>query len=565
MKVNLKIFRTFLFVAVGVSSFTACKKYDNPPPVFEDIKDFNGTQRKVIVISIDGLSGEELQKAVPTNLATLQKNSKYSFNTLPTTSNAAGWVSMLTGTGFSKHQTSADNFERTEHGDDEEHGEIVNFRNVLDYVTQYKSVSTAMVTTWDELRNYVRNADYAPDVNSDLAVKDSTISLLSKVNSLGTIMVNLRDVQKAGEDGGYTINNAKFKSAIVKSDEYIGNIVEAIKARKNYTEEDWLVIVTTNHGGSNTDAKSGFTIVSQPNLKEYELKKSGFNPVLFQGATARAQVGNDNNLYDGGETKDFTVQMDVKLNVNTSYPGFLSKGSDLLGQSMTGWLWLQSGTSWGTVIGGTRNGGKGKTQISGGSNLTLGTWHTLTMVVKTTGSPATARTVTTYTDGVMNNSGDILATKNLSAIDALRVGYKNVDGGGTNLNMHAANLAYYNAALDATTIKNAIGLKDITKHPNYSNLIGFWPMDEGSEGTYFNKASGGYNMSLSGDYKWNYLEDFYAPGTNPEPITAKISIPTATSDIAALCLYWMNIEILADFNYDGKPYLNNFELEFLKD
>jgi len=72
-------------------------------------------------------------------------------------------------------------------------------------------------------------------------------------------------------------------------------------------------------------------------------------------------------------------------------------------------------------------------------------------------------------------------------------------------------------------------------------------------------------MSLSGDYKWNYLEDFYAPGTNPEPITAKISIPTATSDIAALCLYWMNIEILADFNYDGKPYLNNFELEFLKD
>ncbi|MCS3555090.1 MULTISPECIES: alkaline phosphatase family protein [unclassified Sphingobacterium] len=565
MKVNLKIFRTFLFVAVGVSSFTACKKYDNPPPVFEDIKDFNGTQRKVIVISIDGLSGEELQKAVPTNLAALQKNSKYSFNTLPTTSNAAGWVSMLTGTGFSKHQTSADNFERTEHGDDEEHGEIVNFRNVLDYVTQYKSVSTAMVTTWDELRNYVRNADYAPDVNSDLAVKDSTISLLSKVNSLGTIMVNLRDVQKAGEDGGYTMNNAKFKSAIVKSDEYIGNIVEAIKARKNYTKEDWLVIVTTNHGGSNTDAKSGFTIVSQPNLKEYELKKSGFNPALLTGTSARAIVPNDNGLYDGGETKDFTVQMDVKFKVHQYWPGFLSKGSDLRGSNMTGWLWFQENNKWAVVFGGTQNGGSGKTQIVGGDNAGDGDWHTLTMVVKTTGSPATARTVTLYTDGVLSNSGSILANKSLKVEDALRVGHKYVDDTGNDLSLYTANLAYYNVALDATTIKNAINLKDITKHPNYGNLIGFWPMDEGSEGTYFNKANGGYNMSLSGNYKWTYLEDDYAPGTEAVPITAKISIPTATSDIAALCLYWMNIEILADFNYDGKPYLNNFELEFLKD
>ncbi|MFD2906664.1 alkaline phosphatase family protein [Sphingobacterium anhuiense] len=554
-----------LGIVLNIGVMSSCKKYDNPPPVFEDIKDFNGLQRKIIVISIDGLAGEELQKAIPTNLATLQKHSKYSYNTLATSSNAAGWVSMLTGTGFSKHKVSADNFERTDEGHDEDHTDPVNFRNVLDYVTQYKSVTTAMVTTWEELRDYTRNADYAPKVNSDLAVKDSTVSLLSRVNSLGTIIVNLRDVQKAGEDGGYTVNNAKFKAAIAKSDEYIGNIVEAIKARKNYEKEDWLIVVTTNHGGSNTDAKNGFTIVSQPNLQEYELKKSGFNPSLFQGTTARATVDQDNGLYDGGTTKDFTVQMDVKFNLTTQWPGFLSKGSDLRGQSMTGWLWLQSGNSWGVVFGGTQNGGSGKTQISSTSNVADGKWHTLTMVVKTTGSPnPTARTVTIYTDGVENSSGSILANRSLTVADALRVGHKYVDNTGNNLSLYTANLSYYNVALEANTIKDAVGLKDITKHPNYASLIGFWPMDEGSEGTYFNKAPGGYNMSLSGDYKWTYLEDDYAPGTEPVPITAKISIPTATSDIAALCLYWMNIEILADFNYDGKPYLNNFELEFLK-
>lgn len=564
MKVNLKIFRTFLFVAVGVSSFTACKKYDNPPPVFEDIKDFNGTQRKVIVISIDGLSGEELQKAVPTNLAALQKNSKYSFNTLPTTSNAAGWVSMLTGTGFSKHQTSADNFERTEHGDDEEHGEIVNFRNVLDYVTQYKSVSTAMVTTWDELRNYVRNADYAPAVNSDLAVKDSTISLLSKVNSLGTIMVNLRDVQKAGEDGGYTINNAKFKSAIVKSDEYIGNIVEAIKARKNYTKEDWLVVVTTNHGGSNSDAKNGFTIVSQPDLKEYELKKSGFNPVLFNTSTSRA-VLNDKNIYDAGETKSFSVQMDVKFSliVPNGYASFFGRSTNLGGQVITGWQWAHyPGGKWVITVGGSANGGGGKSELSSKDAPGTTSWRTLTMVIEYVNS--TTRNLIMYMDGVKQAEKNISAQKSLSTTEMLRVGHR--DGDNTTITpFYGANLTYFNTALTENDVTSTIGLKDITKHPKYANVIGFWPMDEGSEGTFFNKAPGGLNMTLSGDYKWTYLEDDYAPGTEAVPITAKISIPTATSDIAALCLYWMNIEILADFNYDGKPYLNNFELEFLKD
>jgi hypothetical protein len=54
------------------------------------------------VISIDGLTGTELQTVAPTNITTLQKNAKYSYNTLKTASDAAGWVSMLTGTSFVK-------------------------------------------------------------------------------------------------------------------------------------------------------------------------------------------------------------------------------------------------------------------------------------------------------------------------------------------------------------------------------------------------------------------------------------------------------------------------------
>ncbi|WP_181182405.1 alkaline phosphatase family protein [Sphingobacterium lumbrici] len=557
----------------GVILASGCKQYDNPPPVFEELKDMTALPRKVLVISIDGLTGTELEKVAPTNIATLQKNGKYSYNTLKGASDAGGWVSMLTGTGFAKHQISSDNFERTQESDNQ-HGEIKSYRNVLDYVTQYKSVKTAMVTPWETLRNYVRNADYTPQVETDLSVKDSTVALLGSVQSLGTIFVNFRDVLEAGKNGGYLASNTAYKNAIVKSDEYIGNILTAVRARTNYEKEDWLIIVTTNHGGSKEDPVNGFTLVYHPDFKEFELKKTGFNGILFNPSTVHAEVHDDHGLYDAGATKDFTVQMDVKFNVATQYPGFLSKSTAMSGGTFTGWLWMQSvGTAgvgnWGIVFGGTQNGGSGKNQISNANGtmpISDGKWHTLTMTVKTTGGATpTARTMTAFIDGVQTVTGNLLNNRSLTVEEGLRVGYRNVDNGGTGLSTYSANLAYFDKALDASTIANTHGLKDITQHPDYANLIGFWPMDDGTEGICFNKAPGGYNMQLAGPYSWKNLADFYPPGTYPEPVTSSLSIPTTNSDIAALILYWMNIEILSDFGFDGKPYLTNFELEFLKE
>ena len=547
----------------------SCTKYDNPPAVFEEMKDLVGKQRKVLVISIDGLSGQTLKTVEPTQISALRKESKFSYSTLKTISDAGGWVSMLTGTGFVKHKTSGDNFERDIDDNHEDHGSVTSYRNVLDYVTQYKAVRTAMITPWSNLRYYVRNSDYTPIVDSDLKVKDSTINLLNTVQQLGTVFVNFRDVHHAGEKGGYNVSNVEYKDAITKSDQYVGDILNALKARKNYDKEDWLVIITTNIGGGNNDSGNGFVLLHNPAFKEFELKKSGFNGIQFNPSTVYAEVSDDHGLYDAGATGDFTVQMDVKFNVSTQYPGFLSKSTSMSGSTFTGWLWMQSGANWNIAFGGTQNGGTGKNQISGANGsvpINDGKWHTLTMVVKTTGGASpTARTMTAFIDGNQTVSGSLLNNRSLKVSEGLRVGYRNVDGGGTGLNTNSANLAYFNVALDAATVKSSYGLKDFSKHPNYANLKGFWPMDEGTEGTFYNHAPGGYNMSLRGAYRWMSLGENFPPGTLPETITSSLSIVTSASDIAALVMYWMNIEILGDFGFDGSPYLKNFELEFLKD
>lgn len=553
--------------AITIGLIASCTKYENPPALYEEIKDQTTLQRKVLVVSIDGLSGAVLEAVAPEVIASLLPHSKYSYSTLSTMSNAEGWVSMLSGTGFSKHGINDESFEKLEDHDSENHGDIESFRNVLDYVTQYKPVTTALVTPRENLRNYVKNADFAPVVNNDLAVKDSTIALLSKVNNLGTVIVNFKDVELSGGAGGYSLSNPLYKDALLKSDAYLGDILKGIKARKNYEKEDWLIIVTTSHGATDLGAQKGFVIVYNPAFKKFELTKSGYNSVQFNPSSVNGTVRGDNGLYDGGIDKDFTVQMDVKFNVNTRYPGFLSKSTDMLGSNITGWLWMQ-GTdgNWAAVFGGTQNGGSGKNQITSGSSLIDGGWHTLTMGVKTNGSPVpTSRTVTLYVDGMMKASGSILGNKSLSVAEGLRVGYRNVDNGGTGMDIYAANLAYFNIALSESTVKNTFGLKDMKQHPNYTNLIGFWPMDEGAGGNLQNTMRGDYVMKLSGPYLWKSLGAFYPPGTLPIPIDTDISIVSTADDVAALTLYWMKIGILPEFKYDGKAYLKEFELEFLKD
>jgi len=559
MKLENKVFKVLSIGLLSVLIYSGCKKYDNPPPVYEELKNLTTPQRKVLVISIDGLTGTELQTVAPTNIATLQKNSKYSYNTLKGASDAAGWASMLTGTGLAKHLITADNFERGRDPNGDDHASIVSYRNVLDYVTQYKAVKTAMVTSWANLRNYVRNADLAPVVSTDLAVKDSTINIINTQTSLGTMFVNFRDVQLAGNNGGFLASNANYKNAIIKADEYVGNILTALKARKNYANENWLIIITTNHGGSSTNPTNGFTIVYNPAFKPFELIKTGFNTVNFKTDAVFAAVPNDNGLYDMSDNKDFTVQMDVKMNqTGAYYPKILGK-SNGLDATFTGWFWMQEGTQWNLEFGGVKNGGANKQQLGIPGALSTG-WNTLTMTVKYVN--ATTRTASAYVNGVFKNSYNVSNVKSINTTEPLRLGGNYTTTSTTDF--YAANLQIFNVALDAATITANKDLKDITKHPNYSNLIGFWPIDEGAENIIANKAPVGYNMSLSGGFSWSALGTNFPPGTTATNTTSNISVVSTAGDVAALTLYWMNINILADFGFDGKAYLKNFELEFLK-
>ncbi|SDD70680.1 Type I phosphodiesterase / nucleotide pyrophosphatase [Mucilaginibacter pineti] len=542
----------------------ACKKYNNPPQIFEEYgSGLNGqAERKVLIITIDGLAGAELQKVSPPNIGDLAKTSKYTYNVLTdaVSSDAATWASMLTGVSSAKHGIVNDSYiPVADQGDPDAPTPIFPtfLSRLLDVRPEFKTVT---ITTDAALNKYMIHADHRILPANDAAVKDSAVNIVQN-NSAKAILVDFRDVEAAGKAVGYSADNAEYKTAITKTDEYIGAITTALKTRKNYANEDWLVIVTTNRGGSDTNPKPGFIICSNPNLKQGEVTKSGFNTMHFTGTTTDAYVKNDNGLYDAGTNKDFTVQIQVKINSSSYYPCFFSKSTGISGSTITGWMILQSGTEYGVEFGGSANGGHGKIQI-GGNAIVDGKWHTITITVKLSNG---VRTATVYTDGIQIGSADITSTNNISTPNPLTIGYRPGDIANAYADFYAGDVEYFNTALDGATILANIGLKDITKHPNYGNLTGYWPIDDGGGAVISNLAPTGYNMLMKGPATWDALgNDIPISRTPQNVVDGAVSIVATGPDVAGLTFYWLKVPVSSDWSLDGVGWLSNYELEFIK-
>lgn len=535
----------------------SCKKFDDVPPVFEELKPINTESRKVLLISIDGLAGQDLQQVQPAAINALLPNSKYTFNVqnYPVTTDASSWASMVTGATYVNTAITTPNFQPVESGEGA-HGTVNLYRSNLALISAYKNVNTAVVTPWASLREYIRGADFVPTVADDTQAKDSIVNLLTKQAPLAAAIVNFRGLVDIGKQGGFSLTNEAYKNGIIKLDGYVKEIIDALKARKSYENEDWLIMVTTNHGGSEAQPTPGFLILNNPKFKQGELVRRQYTAFNLKTVGALATVPNTGNLYNPGRDKSFTVQMDVKMNrTDAFWPGVLYMSAQ--SPRLTGWMWEQSGGDWKINYGPSAN---STTQLNVGPAFGDKGWHTLTMRVQYI-SP-TSRMMSAFIDGVYKTQVDILSA-NLTNTDFLTVGNKGaVPYGASDFN--AANLKYFNVALDDAVIKDNYNLTDMAKHPNYANLIGYWKMNEGIDRIMYNSApNASLNMSVKGAYSWIDLGK-EAPLSHPVISEGISSIATSTA-ITPIMLYWMKVKILPDFKIEGDPILDDFEQEFLLD
>ena len=198
---------------------------------------------KVLIIGIDGTMPSALAVARAPNLDALKSNGCYSVRgvTHPVTHSAACWSSFFTGVWGDKHGVNdpGNSFAGNQFSD------YPSFFQRLEAAN--RNLNTLAFARWSPMLTAVPDADVKLSFASDAAVTDETCRRLTNSNP-DVFWMLLLDVDSAGHASGWGPTVSNYVRAIEIADGRVGQIMSALTNRVTYANENWLVIVQTDHG-----------------------------------------------------------------------------------------------------------------------------------------------------------------------------------------------------------------------------------------------------------------------------------------------------------------------------
>jgi len=235
------ISRILCILSVVGSLLTACTKNSEEYP--------SGIEH-VIVIGVDGLSPDGIQKANTPVIDSMIANGsvKWNVRTVLTSSSSQNWMSMISGAGPEQHGVINNDWEMDDHTlppiVQEPDGRFPTIFSVLH--KEKPNAEIGAVYHWDGFgRLFQKNA-----VNYDkrFSTEDSTATdfiryIKDKKPTLG--FVHFDHVDHAGHHGGH--GSPEYYQSVVKTDSLVGKILQGIKEAG--IEDKTLVIIWADHGG----------------------------------------------------------------------------------------------------------------------------------------------------------------------------------------------------------------------------------------------------------------------------------------------------------------------------
>ncbi len=228
------------------------------------------TEKKAIIIGYDGCRADILKEMQSENsaISTLLKDGasinlaycggvNYPAKNTQDTSTAPGWCSILTGVWAEQHGITANDITKS-----------LDHKTLLTTLVEENVIdSSTFITRWKghfdrNNATYLQEKDYCEENNlnvsfnrckDDEASHEYTLNEVSKKDCADFIFVIYEPTDSTGHNYGFTFNNPRYKEAFNTADNYGYETLKTIKSRETYETEDWLIIITSDHGGIGTE------------------------------------------------------------------------------------------------------------------------------------------------------------------------------------------------------------------------------------------------------------------------------------------------------------------------
>lgn len=507
---------------------------------------------KVLFVIVDGLQGETLKGLEPEEIPTISemnKNAIYSFNSLADynsteMTDALGWTTLMTGVTSSKHGVITD-------------FSVNNMDSYPTFISRIKvlkpEIRSVVFGRPDFVDNLAKDAKEKASFSTDVETKNAVKEELKK-DDAGIVLAQFHEVSDAldGSDEDYI-------KAVVDLDKKLGELKSGLEARPNYRNENWIVIVTSNKGDDSnltfTDkyddaSRNTFTMFYSPRFSS-RIAPKPLEGIPYVGNAMRYKFGSserntatikDVEAYNWGSKPKFTLQLTIKSeDGDYIYPTILSKRA--VGFSGAGWNLFLEGKNWtlNSSIAG---------QVKGGL-VSDGQWHTITVVFDGDNNK-----IIGYTDGVFN-AEQTMNANSLNNDSPLKIGYLPTDGN-QSANVLITNIQLFDRAL-SSSIVSAFACKTTVNeaHPNWNNLISYWPGDDVGKVTMKERTGKGHDFNLNGGLRWESFSDIapkLCPDVKPEYFTM---VPNSV-DFAFQIYQWLGIPVPQTWSLDGKAWTPSY-------
>ena len=223
------------------------------------------TEKKAVIIGYDGCRADILaekkengavsyllSKGASNNL-TYCGGVNYPAKNTQDTSTAPGWCSIVTGVWADEHGITGNGITK----------EIEPKTLMTSLIEDGTIDSASFITKWkghftNDNSTYIDEKAYCEENNINVEfelrkdksdIHTGAMAEITSADCSDFVFIIYEDTDSAGHDFGFSFNNPVYKDGFNTEDAYGYEVIKAIEARETYDAEDWLIIVTSDHGG----------------------------------------------------------------------------------------------------------------------------------------------------------------------------------------------------------------------------------------------------------------------------------------------------------------------------